>query len=80
MNNNETFHLTFCRKVETTLDQYDFNVIGDNIEQTLYEWLYENIDGLENAYDVPLESRKDLLKAVIDYMFSSDFKWGEYIK
>lgn len=78
MQSNEAFYLTFCKTVGTSLDQYDFNTIGDNIESTLDKWLYENIDGLECTYDIPLESRKALLKAIVEHMLSSDFRWGDY--
>lgn len=80
MNNNETFHLTYYKTVETTMDQCDFNTIGDSIENVINEWLWNNIDGLEDAYDVPVEYRKELLKAIVTHMLSSDFRWGDYAR
>ena len=80
MKNNEKFCLSYCKRTEITMSPCDFNTIGDDIETLLNEWLCNNVDGLEEAYDVPLEYRKELLKAIINHMFSSDFTWGDYLR
>lgn len=61
--------------IDWTLNENDLHNLGDDIEQVISSWL-ENHTIVEDAANVPVGIRQNMLRVITNFMCSGDFEWA----
>lgn len=61
--------------IDWTLNENDLHNLGDDIEQVISSWL-ENHTIVEDAANVPVGIRQNMLRVITNFMCSGEFEWA----
>jgi len=60
--------------IKWTLNETQLRQLGDDIEQMINLWL-ENHTNVDDGSEVPVTTRQEMLKVIVNFMCSDKFEW-----
>ena len=69
------YHFSAVTTIEWTLIEDDLLLLGNDIEQVINSWL-ENHTSVDEASEIPISTRKEMLRIITNFMRSDKFEWS----